>query len=126
MTRRLPPTVKTLQQRRLAAVKLLRGGMTQAEVARVLQVSREAVRRWATAYEAGGLPALRPSPGKRGPRAALTEAELRMVVAEARAQGGGTLAELLTAARRRHPAASLSTSALRRRLMDLRLWPLAA
>jgi len=38
---------EALQERRLAARKLLDEGMTQAEVARQLKVSRQSVSRWA-------------------------------------------------------------------------------
>jgi len=120
------PTPTTLRlRRRLAGIKLLRDGkLSHSEVARLLGVSREAVRRWAVAYAEGGAAALAPSPGKRGPRPALTEAQLRAAVAEAWGGGDGrTLAELLATAQRRHPSASLSRSALRRRLIDLGLWP---
>jgi len=121
----LTPTTKKFR-RRLAAIKLLRGGASRAEVAALLGVTREAVRRWWEAYEAGDRKpaALRPRPGKRGPKAALTEDELRAVVAEAVADGvPRTLDNLLAIARRRHPTVSISWSALRRRLVEFDLYP---
>lgn len=49
---------KALEQRRLKAVKLLKQGLSQAEVARRLEVSRESVSRWAAEFEANGKAAL--------------------------------------------------------------------
>lgn len=46
--------LKALEQRRLAAVKLLKKGMPQAEVARSLGVSRQSVSDWAKKFEYGG------------------------------------------------------------------------
>jgi transposase len=42
-----------LERRRIEAAKLLKKGLTQAEVARRLKVSRESVRRWSNLTEAG-------------------------------------------------------------------------
>jgi len=50
---------KALEQRRLKAVKLLQQGVSQAEVARRLAVSRESVSRWAAEFGANGKAALR-------------------------------------------------------------------
>jgi transposase len=50
---------KALEQRRLKAVKLLKQGASQAEVARRLEVSRESVSRWAAECEANGKEALK-------------------------------------------------------------------
>ena len=50
---------KALEQRRLKAVKLLKQGASQAEVARRLEVSRESVSRWAAEFEANGKEALK-------------------------------------------------------------------
>ena len=50
---------KALEQRRLKAVKLLKQGASQAEVARRLEVSRESVSRWAAEFEANGKGALK-------------------------------------------------------------------
>jgi transposase len=49
---------KALEQRRVKAAQLLKQGVTQAEVARRLEVSRESVSRWAAAVEANGKQAL--------------------------------------------------------------------
>jgi putative transposase len=50
---------KALEQRRLKAARLLKQGLSQAEVARRLEVSRESVSRWAEQSEADGKDALR-------------------------------------------------------------------
>ncbi len=118
------PTAKRLE-RRLAAIKLLRTAGQRASfvsVAEVLGVSREAVRKWWMAYQEAGEAGLRPSPGKRGPRAALDEGQLRAVAAEAARRGARSLPDILAIARERHPALAMSESALRRRLIGLRLW----
>lgn len=47
------------EKRRLKAAKLFKKGVTQAEVARKLRVSTAAVAYWHTAYEEGGVAALR-------------------------------------------------------------------
>src|SRR5260221_11738028 len=64
------------EQRRLEAVKLIRGGATQAEVGRQMCVSREAVRKWWDRYEAGGVRALRARP-RTGPKRRLLLSSLR-------------------------------------------------
>lgn len=51
--------LKALEQRRLRAARLLRRGYTQAEVARMCDVSRQAVSEWAQALASGGRSALR-------------------------------------------------------------------
>lgn len=51
--------LKALERRRLKAARLLRQGVSQAAVARRLEVSREAVRRWADKMDDGGTEALR-------------------------------------------------------------------
>jgi len=51
--------LKALEQRRLRGARLLKRGYTQAEVARMCEVSRQAVSEWAQALEAGGKAALR-------------------------------------------------------------------
>jgi transposase len=52
-----------LEQRRIQGAKLLRQGLTQAEVARRLAVSRESVRRWWNQMQAQGSPeALKKAP----------------------------------------------------------------
>lgn len=56
-----------LEERRLAAGRLLRAGrLSQAEIARVFEVSRAAVCQWQRQLERGGLAALRrrPHPGR--------------------------------------------------------------
>lgn len=46
--------LKALEQRRLEAAKLLKRGVAQAEVARRVGVSRQAVSEWAKKFEQGG------------------------------------------------------------------------
>jgi transposase len=114
---------KRTAERRKAAVKLLRQNMSQAEVARVLGVSREAVRKWAARYQAGGLKALEPGTGKRGPKSDLSEDQLRALMNEAAAQGeGDSLAAILRIAHSSFLRSTISRSALRRRLVEIGLW----
>lgn len=51
--------LKALEQRRLRAARLLRRGYTEAEVARLCEVSRQSVNRWAGHLSDGGKAALR-------------------------------------------------------------------
>ncbi len=69
------------QERRLAAVKFFEREISQAEIARRLGVSRQAVHRWHQAWEAQGKQGLL-SLGQPGPAGYLTAAEIEMVVAE--------------------------------------------
>ncbi len=63
-------TPEQREERRRAAARLFprvrRGTLSQAAIARELGVSREAVRQWYTAWQAGGVRALRrrPKPGR--------------------------------------------------------------
>lgn len=117
----LPPTLRR-HERRQAAIRLLVEGTSQSAVARVLGVSREAVRRWHDAYKLGGLAALAPSPGKRGPKPELSEAECRELMSAAAGQdAAGTISGVLRVAR--GMGWQLSRSALRRRLVEFSLWP---
>lgn len=59
------------EQRRIRAASLFKNGHTQADVARRLKVSPEAVREWHAAWETGGVSALK-SKGKPGPKPTLT------------------------------------------------------
>jgi transposase len=54
-----PSSTQMREARRMEAVRLIRAGATQADVARQFRVSREAVRKWWDRYRAGGLAALR-------------------------------------------------------------------
>jgi transposase len=54
--------LKALQQRRLRAARLLEKGAPQAEVARLLDVSRQSVSVWAKKLEAEGTEALKANP----------------------------------------------------------------
>lgn len=56
---------------------LFRKGLTQAEVARRLNVSRETTRRWYNAWQEGGTKALKPK--KKGRASRLSEADIRKI-----------------------------------------------
>ncbi len=60
-----------LETRRLHAIDLLRAGASQADVARRLGVTREAVRQWVAAWRGGGRPALAARPRRRGSKVSL-------------------------------------------------------
>jgi len=64
------------EARRRAAIRLLRKGIRQCDVAERLGVTREAVRRWWHAYESGGVAAIRAKP-RGGPKRKVSEAELK-------------------------------------------------
>lgn len=59
---------RDLEQRRLKAGRWLSKGVSQAEVARRLDVSRETVRRWANKLTEGGVAALKNAPMLGRPR----------------------------------------------------------
>jgi transposase len=67
-----------LQQRRLRAAELFAAGVHQAEVARRLDVSRQAVSRWHGRWKTGGPAALR-SRGPTGPTPRLSDGHLAQV-----------------------------------------------
>ena len=67
-----------LQARRLRAAELFAAGVRQAEVARRLGVSRQAVSLWHAAWQGGGTEALR-SRGPTGPAPKVSDAQLRQV-----------------------------------------------
>lgn len=60
-----------LEARRLSAIGLVAQGASQAEVARQLSVSREAVRQWVHAYRGGGPTALASRPRRKRGRVPL-------------------------------------------------------
>jgi len=62
-----------LEARRLSAIGMVEQGASQAEVARQLCVSREAVRQWVHAYRGGGPTALASRPRRKRGRVPLTE-----------------------------------------------------
>lgn len=64
-----------LEQRRREAARLLRKGVSQAEVARLTAVSRQSVSRWASALGKGGLRGLRRA-GRAGRKPKLDERQL--------------------------------------------------
>ena len=65
---------EALQKRRMRAANLLRRGVTQAQVAAKLGVSRQSVSRWAATVEAEGPTGLRKA-GRAGRRPGLDEAQ---------------------------------------------------
>ena len=69
-----------LQARRLRAAELFSAGIHQAEIARQLGVSRQAVSSWHAAWKAGGTSALA-SHGPTGPTPRLSDAQLHTVEA---------------------------------------------
>jgi transposase len=69
---------EALEQRRLAAARLLREGLSQAEVARRMGVHRQSVNRWARELEQAGLRGLRKA-GRTGRPPKLSAAQLRAV-----------------------------------------------
>lgn len=66
------------ERRRLKAAKLFAEGHTQAEIARIFKVSREAVRKWHDGWKRAGAAGLR-SAGNPGPKPRLTPAKLARV-----------------------------------------------
>ena len=67
-----------LESRRRRAAALFRGGLSQADVARALEVSRQSVSRWYEQWRQGGEPALKQAP-RAGRPALLSGAQLRAV-----------------------------------------------
>ena len=67
-----------LEARRLRAAELFAAGVTQAEVARLLEVSAQAVSVWHARWQAGGIDALY-SRGPSGPPPRLSDAQLATV-----------------------------------------------
>ena len=65
-----------LEERRMAAARLLRAGLGQSEVAREVGVHRQSVGRWARELKTSGLRGLRKA-GRTGRRAKLSAAQLR-------------------------------------------------
>ena len=68
-----------LEQRRLKAARLLKRGVSEAEVARGVGVHRQSVNRWARQLEQGGAEALKRTP-RAGRRPKLTAADRRRIV----------------------------------------------
>ncbi len=65
-----------MEERRKRAAKLFTRGVSQAEVARELDVSRQSVSRWYASFREGGAAALRGS-GRAGRRPRLTASDLQ-------------------------------------------------
>jgi transposase len=86
-----------LQARRLRAAELFAAGVTQAEVARQLEVSAQAVSVWHGRWKEGGTDALR-SRGPSGPAPRLSDAQLATVEQALRegAAANGFVGELWT------------------------------
>jgi transposase len=70
--------MRTLQERRHAAARLLRKGQSQAEVARHLGVSEMSVSRWARVLQREGLRGLRAA-GRTGRRSRLVESQREQI-----------------------------------------------
>jgi transposase len=93
--RRRPPQPGRAAQeaRRRQAAKLFKEGLSQADVARFLRVSRQSVSRWHEDWQQGGVQALKKAP-RTGRPPQLSEAQLRHVEREllkgARANGYST------------------------------------
>jgi len=84
-TQNLPPyrprrDFAGMEKRRLAAAKLFRHGVTQAEVARQLDVSRQAVSVWFAAWKRRGTKGLAAA-GRAGRKPRLTSSQLKKVEA---------------------------------------------
>ena len=73
-----PRDFGAMERRRRQAAVLFRGGRTQAEVAHVLDVSRQSVSRWYAQWQTGGATALRGA-GRAGRRPQLDQTEMRRV-----------------------------------------------
>src|ERR1700757_4783592 len=67
-----------LEERRWHAARLLKRGLSQADVARQVGVHRQSVSRWAQQLERGGRPALKKA-GRAGRKPRLTAADLRRI-----------------------------------------------
>lgn len=80
--------IDTLEARRRKAVRLLRGGMTQAQVARLSGVTRQTVNGWAQAAKQDGLRGLRVRRLGRKPR--LDERQLHELVRLLRKRPAGS------------------------------------
>jgi transposase len=74
---------KAMEERRMQAARLFRQGVSQAEVARRLEVSRQSVSRWYADWAEGGKQALKGA-GRAGRLPKLTTAQLRRVDRELR------------------------------------------
>jgi transposase len=69
-----------LEARRLEAARLLKQGLSEAEVARQVGVHRQSVNRWAQQLATGGRSALK-HPGRAGRKSKLSEGDRRQIVA---------------------------------------------
>ena len=69
-----------LEARRLEAARLLKQGLSEAEVARQVGVHRQSVNRWATQLAAGGRAALK-HPGRAGRKPRLSAGDRRQIIA---------------------------------------------
>lgn len=69
---------KALEQRRLKAGQLFKKGLSQADVAKKLNVSRESTRQWYNIWKKKGVKGLK-SKGKPGPKSKLTAKKLEKI-----------------------------------------------
>jgi Homeodomain-like domain len=76
---------EAMEQRRKRAARLFARGVTQAEVARDLAVSRQSVSRWHTDWQAGGTKALKAA-GRAGRMPRLSTAQLQRIDLEVSAR----------------------------------------
>ncbi|MFI1184423.1 helix-turn-helix domain-containing protein, partial [Streptomyces sp. NPDC020799] len=95
----VPPLTRPqlAEARRMRAVELFEQGRSQAEIARMVGIHPESVRRWKRLWERGGLESLRRRPaGGRPPRLDDTQVEAVRAALEQGAQAHGFEADLWT------------------------------
>lgn len=71
---------KQLEKRRMTAAKLLKQGLSQADVARRVKVSRESVRRWANQLASANSTAALNAAGRAGRKPRLSEQDLERLI----------------------------------------------
>lgn len=118
------PPVKIVPSRRYAAIELLKKDHAASDVADMLGVTYEAVRKWRAAYEKGGIEALAPKETKRGPAPLLTAAQAKRLARAAQRRGATSLPEVVAIAREQ--GIELERRSIRRGLAAAGLWPLPA
>ena len=100
-----------LEARRARAIGMVAQGASQAEVARQLGVTREAVRQWVRAYRAGGLEGLAARPRRERSRVPL--ADLGATIDRASHAGGELTPARVREALERAHAVAYSPSSVR-------------
>ena len=110
-------------ERRILAIRLLHEKKTVADVATLLGVSRESVRKWKSWHEEGGKSALtnRPAGERRGPKWALDDKALARLLRAAKEQGAETLTDYVAIAAKL--GIEVSRPGIRNRLIDAGIWP---